>query len=96
MLSVKALQRSFSPTFIRKVILEAYIASFLEVNCISINTFLGAIQAAKDGFLINDLQPPAFRLEPKLASLRNDIENHLFKQKMKEEGGGVMMSGSGL
>lgn len=48
----------------------------------------GAIQAAEDGRLVNDLEPPAFACAPSLLALKKRIE------QIKEYKG-VMMSGSG-
>lgn len=48
----------------------------------------GAIKAASEGRLVNDLEPPAYSVEPKLAQLKARLE--------KTSGfAGVMMSGSG-
>ena len=48
----------------------------------------GALIAAKNGYLFNDLQPPAFSLQPKLKSIRDELSklNGCY---------GAMMSGSG-
>jgi 4-diphosphocytidyl-2C-methyl-D-erythritol kinase len=50
----------------------------------------GALQAAADGQLINDLEPPAFQCQPLLLNLKAEIER-------AGDGilSGVMMSGSG-
>jgi 4-diphosphocytidyl-2C-methyl-D-erythritol kinase len=50
----------------------------------------GALVAAEEGRLINDLEPPAFQCEPKLKALREEIE-----RQMGATASGVMMSGSG-
>lgn len=50
---------------------------------------VGALKAAENGFLINDLEPPAFICSTTLQSLRNEIT------KQMEHSSGVMMSGSG-
>ena len=47
--------------------------------------------AAAEGFLINDLEPPAFTCEPRLMALKQDIQSQI----LGDREGGVMMSGSG-
>eukprot|EP00607_Mallomonas_marina_P006072 CAMPEP_0182430066 /NCGR_PEP_ID=MMETSP1167-20130531/36488_1 /TAXON_ID=2988 /ORGANISM="Mallomonas Sp, Strain CCMP3275" /LENGTH=268 /DNA_ID=CAMNT_0024614677 /DNA_START=290 /DNA_END=1092 /DNA_ORIENTATION=- len=47
----------------------------------------GALTAASSGFLLNDLQPPAFKLQPLLGSLCDELR--------AVGGAGAMMSGSG-
>jgi 4-diphosphocytidyl-2C-methyl-D-erythritol kinase len=49
----------------------------------------GALTAAKRGFLINDLEAPAFICSPNLLKIKGDIQNAGIPYK------GVMMSGSG-
>lgn len=56
-----------------------------------IQTVSGSVKAAAEGFLINDLEPPAFACEPRLMALKRDIAKHL----LEGAEGGVMMSGSG-
>ena len=54
-------------------------------------TSVGSVKAATQGYLINDLEPPAFVCEPKLMALKQDIAQYL----LEGGEGGVMMSGSG-
>ena len=49
----------------------------------------GAIKAAEDGRLVNDLEPPAFKCQPNLLTLKSAI------QSLGSSIKGVMMSGSG-
>lgn len=49
---------------------------------------VGAIKAAAEGRLVNDLEPPAYSVEPTLAQLKARLEQ-------TEAFAGVMMSGSG-
>ena len=50
----------------------------------------GALVAAHEGRLVNDLEPPAFTCNPNLKALKDTIAHQLGEQAM-----GVMMSGSG-
>ena len=52
-------------------------------------TTKGALKAAQDGRLLNDLEPPAFKCEPVLADIKEDI------RRLNDGIAGVMMSGSG-
>ncbi len=53
-------------------------------------TYLFAIAGAKAGYLINDLEPPAFQCQPQLEKLKETI-----KSLGNGNIAGVMMSGSG-
>ena len=59
------------------------------VDILHVYQSTGALAAAKKGFLINDLEPPAFICEPKLAQIRDNIVDSGISYD------GVMMSGSG-
>jgi hypothetical protein len=48
----------------------------------------GAVRAAENGRLVNDLETPAFLLEPLLAALKEDIERYVAEGAI----GGVVVS----
>lgn len=56
---------------------------------LDIFTSVGALEGSGSGYLINDLEAPAFECQPLLAALKAEI------QKQAKAVTGVMMSGSG-